>query len=79
MSKNGEKLRKLIADANVEPEAALAIWNRGSAVPLSLANWFAYIREPTTNGWRPCPDSVIRHMQAALGASDRSHTFREHK
>ena len=67
MSKNGEKLRKLIADANIEAEEALMIWNRGKAAPLSLEHWLAYMIEPTNDSWRPCPDSVVLHMQVTLG------------
>lgn len=72
MSKNGEKLRKLIADANVGAEETLTIWNRERAVPLSLDHWLAYMIEPTNESGKPCPDSVVLHMQVALSASHRS-------
>jgi len=62
----------LIADADIGAEEALTIWNRGRPVPLSLDHWLAYMIEPTNEGWKLCPDSVILHMQAALSAPYRS-------
>jgi hypothetical protein len=79
VSKNGEMLRKLIADANIEAEEALTIWNRGKTAPLSLDHWLAYMIEPTNEFWKPCPDSVVLHMQVTLCASYRSNIPKNRK
>lgn len=72
MSKNGEKLRQLIETVDLGPEAALIVWNKGQAVPLSIGSWLSYMIKPTKQDWKPCPDSVILHMQQALQALAKS-------
>ena len=77
MSKNGEKLRQLIEAVNLGPEEALVIWNKGQAIPLPMGIWLSYMIDPTKQGWKPCPDSVILHMQLALRAAAKSSTTKD--
>ena len=77
MSKNGETLRQLIASVNLGADAALVIWNKGQAVPLSIESWRSYMIEPTQQGWKPCPDSVVLHMQLAVRSAPKTGNTKE--
>lgn len=66
MSKNGERLCQLIAQANMDPDEALTLWNKGRSEPLNKEKWSAYMAKPGTRLWKPCPDSVVMHMESAL-------------
>lgn len=64
MSKNGDRLQKVITKMGVSQEEALSMWNKGRSEPLELAKWTAYMAPPDSQQWKPCPDSVILHMDA---------------
>lgn len=66
MSKNGETLRKLVDEMKVDQDEALNIWNKGQAEPLTPVQWKAYMAQPNTPSWKPCPDSVVLHMDTVL-------------
>lgn len=66
MSKNAERLRKLIDEMKVAPGEALNMWNKGQAEPLMPNQWNAYMAHPNTPYWKPCPDSVVLHMETVL-------------
>lgn len=66
MSKNSDRLRKLIDEMTVAPDEALHMWNRGQAKPLTLVQWKAHTARPNTPSWKPCPDSVVLHMETVV-------------
>ncbi len=66
MSKNGERLRQLLAQVNMSPDEALSLWNKGRAESLDKTQWLAYMAKPGTKLWKPCPDSVVMHMESVL-------------
>jgi hypothetical protein len=48
MSKNTERLRKLIDEMKITQGEALNTWNKGQAQPLTPTQWNAYMAQPNT-------------------------------
>lgn len=63
---NGQELRKLIEQAKFTQSAALAIFNKGQARPLSESQWKAYLAREDSARRSPCPDEVLKRMKKLL-------------
>ena len=63
---NGQELRNIIEQAKYTQAAALAIFNKGQARPLSESQWKAYLAKVGSSRKSPCPDAVLEHMKKLL-------------
>ncbi len=63
---HGNELRRLIEQANLTQSAALAKFNTDQARPLSLSQWKAYLADPSSSRFSPCPESVLTRMKTLL-------------
>lgn len=68
---NGQELRNIIEQANSTQAAALAIFNKGQARPLSESQWKAYLAKEGSARKSPCPDAVLARMKKLLKSSLR--------
>ncbi|MDO8728672.1 MAG: hypothetical protein Q7K26_02125 [bacterium] len=63
---NGQELRNVIEQAKFTQSAALAIFNKGQARPLSESQWKAYLAREDSARRSPCPDEVLKRMKKLL-------------
>lgn len=77
MSKNGERLRQMIAQAEIEADDALAFCNKGRTLPWTAAQWKSFISNADAPNWSPCPDSAVLKMQTVLNDLLKARTEEE--
>ena len=63
---NGQELRSIIEQSKFTQAAALAIFNKGQARPLSESQWKAYLAREDSARRSPCPDAVVMRMKKLL-------------
>ena len=63
---NGQRLRNLIEQAKCTQVAALAMFNKGQARPLSESQWKAYLAKEDSARRSPCPNEVLVRMEKLL-------------
>lgn len=68
---NGQELRNIIEQAKYTQAAALAVFNKGQARPLSESQWKAYLANEGSTRKSPCPDAIVSRMKKLLQISLR--------
>lgn len=66
---NGRELRSIIEKAGVTQAAALELFNKGQARPLSVSQWKAYLANVDSKRRSPCPEGVVDRMKKLLKVS----------
>ncbi len=67
-NKNNERLRELVAAADLTQVVALTIFNRGlGPAAYSESSWKAFFSNPETTRWRPFSDELLAHAEKAFG------------
>ena len=63
---NNQKLRALIEGANLTQAAAMTIFNRGQARPVTESGFKAWLADPSAVRYRPLSDELLQHADKVL-------------
>lgn len=60
---NNVRLRQLIEDARLTQAAALTLFNRGQARPITESGFKAWLAAPDSTRWRELSDAYVEHAE----------------